>query len=141
MTANVENDLDWEGDNGICTNWRFFYKYPSDEYISLYKSTLKVAISELLDMADRLYSEADMDTTTQRMFLDSIASHFGMTKLEKGARQMIKQWLRDKEISINKNNPSNLPDKESPQNHLFSMWSKLNRTKNLLDKVTASDIA
>ncbi len=27
------------------------------------------------------------------------------------------------------------------ENHLFAKWSKLSRTKNLLDKVTASDIA
>jgi hypothetical protein len=41
MTAKLEDDLDWKGDYGLRGNWKVPYKYPSEQYIALYMSTLK----------------------------------------------------------------------------------------------------
>jgi hypothetical protein len=86
-----------------------------------------LARSELLNIVDELYRMANREIDKQGNFLESVAHHFGVTKLEKGARKIIKEWLRDQveaneKIFTNKNhdsdslsdsNLSNLPDKES----------------------------
>ncbi len=70
---------------------------------------------------------ANREIDMQEYLLESVACHFGMTKLENDARKIIKEWLRDQveaneKISTNKNhdsdsssdsNLSNLPDIES----------------------------
>jgi hypothetical protein len=41
-TNKVEEDLEWDGDDGLRGNWNMYYKYPSDEYIASYLSSLEI---------------------------------------------------------------------------------------------------
>ncbi len=41
-TNKVEEDLEWDGDDGLRGNWSMYYKYPSDEYIASYLSSLEI---------------------------------------------------------------------------------------------------
>ncbi len=134
MTTKVEKDLDCHRYNHLRGNLSISYKYPSEDYIALYMSTLKdvtdlhttstnsaevppaLARSELLKVAKRLYRSADRDTITKYNFYDSVAHRFGVTKFEKVARQIIKEWLHNQvkendKISTNKSkNTDSLSD-------------------------------
>jgi hypothetical protein len=41
-TDKVEEDLEWDGDDGLRHNWNMYYKYPSNEYIASYLSSLEI---------------------------------------------------------------------------------------------------
>jgi len=51
--------------------------------------------SELFDVVDNLFREADKDTVTVKDIVRSVANHFNITKVEKEMKKMIKARLTD----------------------------------------------
>lgn len=51
--------------------------------------------SEMYDVVDRLFSEADKDTVTVKDILQSVANHFYLPKIEKRMKKLIKSRLTD----------------------------------------------
>jgi len=43
----VDNDMDWDGDDGLFNTWSTYYKYPSKQFVDAYRTTLQVAYEEV----------------------------------------------------------------------------------------------
>ena len=43
----VDNDMDWDGDDGLFNTWSTYYKYPSKQSVDAYRTTLQVAYEEV----------------------------------------------------------------------------------------------
>ena len=125
MMENLEDDIDWDGDDGLRGNWKLYYKYPSDEWISDYKSAPAIISEEVSDvpaptiiksdihkLVDQLYSDADVNTVTTKDILKSVRIHFGLTKLSSSEKEIVKDRLRElnkekEKIPNNENHESN----------------------------------
>ena len=44
----VDDDMDWDGDDGLSNTWTTYYKYPSKQFVDAYCMTIEVAYEEIL---------------------------------------------------------------------------------------------
>ena len=58
-------------------------------------SPVESSTSEMFDIVDRLFYEANKDTVTVKDIIQSVANHFNLTKVEKRTKKLIKSRLTD----------------------------------------------
>ena len=58
-------------------------------------SPVEPSTSDMYDIVDRLFYEANKDTVTVKDIIQSVANHFNLTKVEKRTKRLIKSRLTD----------------------------------------------
>ena len=58
-------------------------------------SPVELSASEMYDIVDRLFYEANKDTVTVKDIIQSVANHFNLPKVEKRTKKLIKSRLTD----------------------------------------------
>jgi len=42
----VDEDIEWEGDDGLSSTWSMYHKYPSTKFVDSYRTRLEIALEE-----------------------------------------------------------------------------------------------